>query len=98
MVTLLILCTIFFDPFPPTKKDDVIYGWPLDITPAPANEFGLKSVLFKKDNVNNGCAPNSNDIEGSKVETCEKNFRYEVSEAFFFIITYFLAEVLPFRN
>ena len=60
----------------------------LDITPAPANEFGLKSVLFKKDNVNNGCAPNSNDIEGSKVETCEKNFRYEVSEAFLFIITY----------
>ena len=72
---------------------------PLDITPAPANEFGLKSVLFKKDNVNNGCAPNSNDIEGSKVETCEKNFRYEVSEAFFFIITYFLAEgTLHYRN
>ena len=71
----------------------------LDITPAPANEFGLKSVLFKKDNVNNGCAPNSNDIEGSKVETCEKNFRYEVSEAFFFYNNFhFLAEVLPCRN
>ena len=87
------MTALVFDPFPPTKNNaDVIYGRPLDITPAPANEFGLKSVLFKKDNVNNGCAPNSNDIEGSKVETCEKNFRYEVSEAFLFIITYFLAE------
>lgn len=55
------------------------FEYTIDITPAPANEFGLKSVLFKKDNVNNGCAPNSNDIEGSKVETCEKNFRYEVA-------------------
>jgi hypothetical protein len=29
------------------------------------------------------------------VETCEKNFRYEVSEAFLLIITYFLAEGTP---
>ena len=77
---------------PPWKILPLFMDGSLDITPAPANEFGLKSVLFKKDNVNNGCAPNSNDIEGSKVETCEKNFRYEVSEAFLFIITYFLAE------
>ena len=51
------------------------FEYTIDISPAPANEFGLKSVLFKKDSVNS--APNSNDIE-SKSDGCEKNFRYEV--------------------
>jgi len=30
------------------------FEYTIDITPCPANEFGLKSVLFKKDSASNG--------------------------------------------
>ena len=50
----------------------------LDITPCPANEFGLKSVLFKKDGLKGSPSINT-DIE-SKVNSEEtKSFRYEVA-------------------
>ena len=54
------------------------FEYTIDITPSPANEFGHKSVLFKKDSVlGSGVAANSQDIE-SKADGNEKNFRYEV--------------------
>ena len=60
------------------------FEYTIDITPCPANEFGLKSVLFKKDSGgSNGLkTPSVNDIESKSGPTGnneEKSFRYEVA-------------------
>lgn len=72
-----------------TYNSALAFEYTIDITPTPANEFGLKSVLFKKDPVT-VLSSHSQDIESKPAEVAssvppppsngsEKNYRYEVA-------------------
>ena len=62
--------------FPIINNNLYIFFFTLDISPQPANDLGLKSVLYKKDH-----PTSQQDIESKQQDSnsAEKAYRYEVS-------------------